>query len=49
MDYRVLHKMLPYMTVNYGNPHSWSHSFGWEAELAVEDARKKIASVINAD
>ena len=32
LDFRVLNKMLPYMTVNFGNPHSRSHSYGWEAE-----------------
>lgn len=37
------------MTVNFGNPHSRSHSYGWEAENAVEQARKNIADLINAD
>ena len=40
MDYRVLDKMLPYMTSFYGNPHSRSHMFGWEAEKAVENSRE---------
>lgn len=48
MDKRVLDEMLPYFTEKFGNPHSRSHSYGWEAEEAVEDAREKIASLINA-
>lgn len=49
MDFRVLDKMMPYLTHNYGNPHSKSHSYGWETEQAVEDARNNIASLIKAD
>jgi cysteine desulfurase len=36
----VLDAMLPYLTDQYGNPHSRTHAYGWEAEKAVEDARK---------
>ena len=32
--------MLPYLTDQYGNPHSRTHAYGWESEKAVEDARK---------
>jgi cysteine desulfurase len=32
--------MLPYLTDQYGNPHSRTHAYGWEAEKGVEDARK---------
>jgi len=32
MDPRVLDAMLPYMTLRFGNPHSKSHEYGWEAE-----------------
>lgn len=40
--------MMPYLTNNFGNPHSKSHKFGWETEQACEDARQNIASVIGA-
>jgi cysteine desulfurase len=49
MDKRVLDAMMPYFTEQYGNPHSRSHSFGWEAEEAVEKARAEVAHIINAD
>jgi cysteine desulfurase len=40
VDPRVLDAMLPFLTDQYGNPHSRTHAYGWEAEKAVEDARK---------
>ena len=40
MDPRVLDAMLPYLTDQYGNPHSRTHAYGWEAEKAVDEARK---------
>jgi cysteine desulfurase len=46
MDPRVLDAMAPYMIGSYGNPHSRTHSFGWEAEGAVETARQQVASLI---
>ncbi|MDK4564735.1 IscS subfamily cysteine desulfurase [Kingella kingae] len=49
IDRRVLDKILPYMTEMFGNPASNSHTYGWEAEEAVEEARKNIADLINAD
>ncbi|KAF8636627.1 hypothetical protein AX17_003436 [Amanita inopinata Kibby_2008] len=49
VDPRVLDAMLPYMTDQYGNPHSRTHAYGWEAEQAVEDARKHLADLIGAD
>lgn len=48
MDPRVLDAMLPYMVGLYGNPHSKTHSFGWETETAVETAREEIANMIGA-
>lgn len=48
-DTRVLEKMLPYFTEHFGNVHSRSHSYGWQAEEAVEEARKNIADLIGAD
>tara|TARA_B110000285_G_C15059600_1_gene581586 strand:+ start:121 stop:348 length:228 start_codon:yes stop_codon:yes gene_type:complete len=42
-DPRVLDKMLPWLSNNYGNPHSKSHKFGWETEQACEDAREYVA------
>ena len=49
VDRRVAEKMIPYLSDIFGNPASNSHSFGWEAEEAVEKARADIAALINAD
>ncbi|VEU35539.1 unnamed protein product [Pseudo-nitzschia multistriata] len=49
MDPRVLDAMGPYMVGSYGNPHSKTHAFGWEAEAAVEKARAQIAALISGD
>ena len=49
MDPRVLEAMLPYFTYKFGNPHSRSHSYGWEAEEGVEKARGQLAKLIGAD
>jgi cysteine desulfurase len=48
MDPRVLEKMLPYFTEKFGNPHSRSHAYGWEAEAACDLAREQVAALINA-
>lgn len=49
LDPRVLDAMLPYLTHQYGNPHSRTHSYGWESEHAVEVARQQVADLIGAD
>ncbi len=49
VDPRVAQKMIPYLTEHFGNPASRSHVFGWEAEKAVEDARARVAELVNCD
>ena len=49
LDPRVLDAMMPYLTNRFGNAASRNHKFGWEAEEAVETARKEIAALIGAD
>ena len=49
VDPRVAEKMIPYLVEKFGNPASRSHSFGWEADEAVENARAEVAKLVNAD
>ncbi len=51
VDPRVAEKMIECLTKegNFGNPASRSHLFGWKAEEAVEDARRQVADLLNAD
>jgi len=48
MDPRVLDAMMPFLTEQYGNAHSRTHTYGWEAEAGVERAREQVASLIGA-
>jgi cysteine desulfurase len=43
----VLEAMLPYMTDKFGNPSS-IYSYGRESRLAIENARKSVARILNA-
>ena len=48
LDSRVLKEMMPYFTEKFGNASSSDHSYGYEASVAVEAAREKIAKVVGA-
>ncbi len=51
MDPRVAKKMMEYLTPDgeFGNPASRSHAYGWTAEAAIEEARKHVAALVNAN
>ena len=51
VDPRVAKLMCDCLTQegNFGNPASRSHVYGWQAEEAVENARRQVADLINAD
>ncbi len=46
---RVVEAMLPYFTEIYGNASTKANEFGWKAEAGVENARKQVAKIINAE
>lgn len=48
LDPRVLEEMLPYFTKKFGNASSLDHPYGYDASMAVENSREKIAKIINA-
>lgn len=49
VDPRVVDVMIPWLYEHFGNAASRSHAWGWEAEEAVEKARKQVAELVNAD
>ena len=49
VDPRVADAMIPWLREHFGNAASRSHAWGWEAEEAVEKARKQVADLIGAD
>jgi len=48
VDPRVLEEMLPFFSEHFGNASSLDHPYGYDASVAVEDAREKIANAIGA-
>ena len=47
-DPRVIEAMLPWFGHRFGNPHSVDHEWGWQAEEAVEQARRQVANLVGA-
>ena len=48
LDSRVLDAMLPFLTYEFGNPHSSEHAYGWRANDAVECSKEIISEYVNA-
>ena len=49
VDPRVVETMVPFLYEHFGNPASRSHAYGWQAEEAVETARRHVAGLLHAD
>ena len=49
VDPLVLEAMLPWFSEKFGNAASRTHVYGWEAEEAVENAKKQIAHLVNCE
>ena len=49
VDSRVVEKMVPWLSDNFGNAASRSHSFGWAADDAIEQAREQVANALGCD
>ncbi len=47
LDKEVLDAMMPYLTTHFGNPSS-IYSYGRETRMAIENARKSVAKLLNA-
>ena len=47
LDEKVLAAMMPYLTEKFGNPSS-IYSYGRETRMAIENARKSVAKILNA-
>lgn len=48
LDPRVLEAMMPYLTSRFGNAASRTHSYGWEAEHAIDVSRERLAAAVGA-
>ncbi|MGO1252167.1 MAG: IscS subfamily cysteine desulfurase [Alcaligenes aquatilis] len=49
VDPRVADSMIPWLTERFGNPASSSHPYGWDAEEAVDQARRQVAFLVGAE
>jgi cysteine desulfurase len=49
LDARVLKEMLPFFTEHFGNAASRFHAFGWQAEEAVDEAKKNISDKLGCN
>ena len=49
VDVRVVEKMMPFLSGDFGNAASKHHVYGWVADAAINDARESVASLVNCD